>query len=86
MFVPFVLWLMFKDKPDRAFVAFHALQATVFQVVAFSFVMVTAFCTFGLSTVLLVPWFLLDLWMAWRAYQGEWAGYPGIADLGRKAG
>ena len=46
VFVPLVLWLVFRSKPDGGFVAFHALQATV------------------------------------RAYQGEWAGYPGMGSIG----
>jgi uncharacterized membrane protein len=83
MFAPLILWLVYRNRPDGQFVAFHALQATVFHFAAFAFIMVTAFCTFGLSTVLLLPWFALDVWMAVRAWQGEWAGYPGMADLGR---
>jgi len=83
MFVPVVLWLVHRNKPGSEFAAYHALQATVFHCAAFALILVTAFCTFGLSTVLLLPWFALDLWMAWRAYHGEWAGYPGMAGLGR---
>lgn len=84
MFGPFVLWLVYKDKEDGGFVAYHALQATVFHVAAFAFVMVTAFCTFGLSTLLLLPWFAFDLWMGWRAYQGEWASYPLLTSVGHR--
>ncbi len=83
MFAPLVLWLMHKDKPGSEFVTYHALQATVFHFAAFAFIMVTAFCTFGLSTLLLFPWFAIDVWMAYRAFQGEWAGYPGMDGVGR---
>ena len=83
MFVPLVLWLLYKDKPEGRFVAFHALQATVFHFAAFAFFMVTAFCTFGLSTLLLFPWVALDVWMAVRAFRGEWAAYPGLDGVGR---
>jgi hypothetical protein len=85
MFAPAVVWLMYRGKPGGEFAAYHALQATVFHVAAFALIMVTAFCTFGLSTILLLPWFAFDLWMAWRAYEGAWAGYPGMSGLGRPA-
>lgn len=83
MFVPLILWLVYRSRPDGGFVAYHALQATIFHVAAFAFIMVTAFCTFGLSTILLLPWFALDVWMGVRAFQGEWAGYPGMEGVGR---
>ena len=86
MFVPLVLWLLHREKEGGAFVAYHALQALVFHVSAFAFIMFTAFCTFGLSTILLLPWFLVDVWMAVRAYQGEWAPYPGLGGLGQLPG
>lgn len=86
MFGPAVIWLITRGQPGREFAAWHALQATLFHVAAFAFVMVTAFCTFGLSTMLLFPWFLFEGWLAWRAYQGAWEGYPGMGGIGRPDG
>lgn len=70
---PLVVWLIYRDK--AIFVRYHALQSLIFQVI----IAVIGSVTCGIGFLLLA----LQLWLAWRAYQGEWAGYPLIDGIGR---
>jgi uncharacterized Tic20 family protein len=70
---PLVLYLIKKDESQ--YVAYHAVQAGIFQVVSWAI----AGATCGLGLVLLV----LPIWIGIRAYNGEWAGYPLIDSAGR---
>ncbi len=67
------LYLIFKDK--GRFVKYHAVQSLVFQLVAWVIGGVT--CGFGFVIM------LAQLWLAYRAYQGEWNGYPLIEGVGK---
>lgn len=70
---PAIVWLLKKDQ--SRFVGYHALQATLFQ-------LVTAFlstATCGVGLLLLV----MPLWIGLRAQKGEWAGYPLLESAGR---
>lgn len=68
-----IMFLLFKDKAP--FVRYHAIQSLVFQIAATIIGGVT--CGFGFIL------FLLPLWGAYKAYQGEWEGYPLIAGIGK---
>ena len=62
-------------KDDSKYIAYHALQAAVFQVLSWLLAGVT--CGVGAVTLILsVVW-------AVKAYNGEWAGYPLIEKVGR---
>lgn len=76
MWAPAIVWFMYKDPPKSAFVRWHAIEALKVQVVAFIVVLFIGLLTCGIGTVLLVPWFALELWVAWQAYEGKRAGYP----------
>lgn len=88
---PLIIFLIKKDQSP--FVAYHALQALVYQaitsVVAMILVMFLMFVTFGLCfpAVILafVPWIGGVMW-ALKANQGEWTGYPLIDSIGRPEG
>ena len=70
---PILIYMIKKD--DSKFVAYHAVQATMFQVI--SGLVVGATCGVGLI--------LLILPIAWavKAYNGDWIGYPLIDSAGR---
>lgn len=68
-----LLYLIYKDK--SAFIRYHAIQSLVFQVIVA--IIGGATCGFGLFLA------LLQLWLAYRAYQGEWVGYPLVDGIGR---
>lgn len=70
---PLLLWLLKKDQ--SRFVAYHALQALVFQIIAWAISGVTC----GIGMVL----FVLPILLAIKANKGEWEGYPLIGGIGR---
>ena len=72
-FGPLLVYLVKKD--ESAFLSYHAIQAGIFQVISYA----VAGATCGIGAVLLI----LPLWLAYRAYNGEWAGYPLIDSAGR---
>ena len=73
VFGPLIVYLVKKD--ESAYVTYHAVQAGIFQIVSY----VIAGATCGIGAVL----FILPLWLAYRAYNGEWAGYPLLDSAGR---
>ena len=88
-FGPLVLWVLFKDKAP--FVKYHAMQSVVLTVVCgviavmhFVVSMIPVIGCFAmLFYVFYIPAMLLPMWGAYKAYEGEWYGFPGISDLGR---
>ena len=70
---PLILWLIKKDS--SRFVAYHAIQALIFQLLA----SVVSGATCGLGLVLLI----LPIVWGIKASKGEWAGYPLIESVGR---
>jgi uncharacterized protein len=70
---PLLAYLLKKD--ESPYVAYHAVQAGIFQVVSYAITGATC----GLGAVL----FVLPIWIGIRAYNGEWAGYPLLDSAGR---
>jgi uncharacterized Tic20 family protein len=68
------LLVYFFKKDESPYVAYHAIQAAIFQAIAFVIAGVT--CIGGLL-------FFVQIWLGIRAYNGEWAGYPMIDSAGR---
>ncbi len=84
---PLVVWFIFKDK--SAYIRYHAMQALLFQfftlIVASAISALTAI-TCGVGAVLylvLIPMFFIPVWGAWRAYEGDWNGFPMLSGFGR---
>ena len=70
---PLALYLIFKES--GRFVKYHAVQSLVFQIAGWIIDSVT--CGFGFIL------FFLPLWIGYRAFQGEWAGYPLLEGVGK---
>jgi uncharacterized protein len=70
---PLLVYLLKKD--ESRFVAYHSVQAGIFQLISWAI----AGATCGIGSVL----FLVAIWIGIRAYNGEWAGYPLIDSAGR---
>ncbi len=70
---PLVLYVLKRDQ--SRFVAYHSLQAVVFQLLT----ALISGATCGVGLLLLV----MPLWMGLRAQKGEWAGYPLLESVGR---
>jgi len=70
---PILIYVVKKD--ESKYVAYHAIQAGVFQAISWAI----AGATCGIGAVL----FVLPIWIGIRAYNGEWAGYPLLDSAGR---
>jgi len=67
-----LMYLVFKDKP---YIRYHAVQSGVVQIA----IWIIGTVTCGLGFIL----FLVPIWGAYKAYQGDWDGYPVISGVGR---
>lgn len=84
---PLVVWFIFKEK--SAFIRYHALQAVLYQFA--TLIVATAIGAFATITcgigailyILLIPMFFVPVWGAWRAYEGDWSGFPLLSGFGR---
>lgn len=69
---PLIVYMI--KKEESTFVKYHAVQGIIFQLIAWAIAGVTC----GVGLIL----FALPIWLAVRAYNGEWAGYPLIESMG----
>lgn len=83
-YLPFIGWiiaivaLLMEDKKNRPYIKFNAIQALVVAILLS--ILSTITCGFG--TVL----FLIMLWWAYQAYQGQDVKIPLISDFIRNQG
>lgn len=89
--VPLIVWLVKKDSSP--FVAYHSMQALVFQLVssaiAWSIMIVVLLFTFGLCFPILLVGFvpvIFGVLEGIKANEGKWSGYPGIREIGLPEG
>ncbi|HLB64058.1 MAG TPA: DUF4870 domain-containing protein [Anaerolineales bacterium] len=76
--VPIIILLM-QDKKDRPFIKAHNGQALAWGVVFYVIVMITSFFVIGLCIWPLGV--LLEIYWAYKAYQGEFINIPVISDF-----
>ncbi len=76
--VPIILLLM-EDKKNRPFIKAHNAQALAWGVAFYVIVTITSFFVIGLCIWPLG--FLLELYWAYKAYQGELVNIPVITDF-----
>ena len=88
---PGILWLMKKDQSP--FVAYHALQALIFQLAGYVIVSVVVTVLVTVTFGLCFPAFILyfapavgGIMWGLKANKGSWEGYPLIAQMGRPDG
>lgn len=79
-----VVILVSESMKDRPFQKFHAVQALVYWVVAIVISVVLSFVVVG-CFIGPLAW-LFSLWVAYKAYEGEYYELPIIADFIRKQG
>ena len=83
---PVILMLLLQGQP---FARYHATQAVALQVglwIAGIIIGTLGSFTCGAGYILylaLLPFALAPLWGAWKAWNGEWAGYPFVSGMGR---
>jgi len=86
IFTPIVsiILLLLEDKKDRPFIKAHNVQALVFGVVYYLIVSILSFVVVGLC---LIPvGIILQLYWAYKAYQGEMVNIPVITDFVKNQG
>jgi hypothetical protein len=88
---PIIFYLIFQEK--SRFIKYHAVQALLshaalwgMEIIGIILITIISTITCGIGSVLyivLLPLPLLHLWGAYKAYQGEWEGYPLVSGIGR---
>lgn len=81
--IPIVLLLM-EDKKDRAFIKAHNAQALAYGIILYVVVFITSFVLIGLC-IGPIGW-LIQLYWAYKAYQGEMVEIPFISDFVKNQG
>ncbi len=81
--VPIVL-LLVEGKKDRPFIRAHNMQALAWGVVFY--VLVSILSVFVIGLCLWPLGFLLQLWWAYKAYQGEYVEIPVITSFVKNQG
>jgi len=81
--VPIVL-LLLEDKKDRPFIKAHNIQALAFGLVWW---VLTSLLSFAIIGLCLIPvGFGLQIYWAYKAYQGEYVQIPVLTDFVKKQG
>lgn len=81
--VPAIVLLM-EDKKSRPFIKYHAVQALALQLVVFIGSFILSFVIIGACTGVLG--FIYMIYLAIKAYQGEYVVIPVITDFCKKQG
>ena len=83
--VPIIL-LLLEDKKNRLFIRAHNVQALAFGIVLWVLVTITT-PLFGIGTICVMPLgIILQLYWAFKAYQGEMIEIPLLTDFIKKQG
>ncbi len=82
-FVPVILYL-WEDKKDRPYIKKHYVQALAYGVVLFAITFITSFILIG-ACIGIFGW-LYQLYLGYKAYQGEEVVIPIISDFVIKQG
>lgn len=80
-----IVILLAEEMKSRPFQKFHAVQALVVNVVLWAIVFFISIVTCGLGAILAVLW-LVTLYWAYKAYQGEYFDIPVVTDFIIKQG
>ena len=79
--VPIIL-LLLEDKKDRPFIRAHNIQALIMGVIMMFGIPIIAVFTLGCGSLI---WLIMLYW-AYKAYQGELINIPVITDLVKNQG
>jgi uncharacterized membrane protein len=81
--VPIII-LLLEDKKNRPFIKAHNWQALAWGIVFYVVVTITSFFVIGLCVWPLGV--LVEIYWAYKAYQGEFVNIPVITDFVKKQG
>lgn len=73
LFMPVILpVLILLLKKDDKYVSYHAMQATIYQILMFVIAMIVGIFTLGLGLIIVMPLLVLyGLYGTWKAFQGD---------------
>ena len=81
-----IVILLSESMKTRPFQKFHAVQCLAFWVVVSVIGIVLSIITCGIGSLFFPILWLVSLWPAYKAYQGEYMEMPVITDFIRKQG
>jgi len=81
-----IVILISETNKARPFQKFHAVQSLAFWVVLTVIAIVLSIVTLGIGALCFPIFWLISLWPAYKAYQGEYMVLPVITDFIRKQG
>ena len=81
-----ILVLIMEDKKNRPYIKFHAVQSLVFNVVLWILIFLVSAITLGFGAICAPVLWLITIWPAVKAYQGEYLELPVVTDFIRKQG
>ncbi len=88
VFAPIVgiIVLLLEDKKSRPFIKYHAVQSIAISVVVFLLSIIITTITFGFGGLCVPLAWLVFLYWAYKAYQGEYVQIPWVSDFIKKQG
>jgi len=86
--IPFIalIAILMDDKNERPFIRYHAVQAIVFSVVLWTAILLLGIVTLGIGTMCSPILWLISLWPAYDAYQGNYTELPVITNFIKNRG
>jgi uncharacterized membrane protein len=78
--------ILMDDKNERPFIRYHAVQAIVFSVVLWTAILLLGIVTLGIGTMCSPVLWLISLWPAYDAYQGNYTELPVITNFIKNRG
>ena len=81
-----IIVLLMDEKKDRPFIKFHAIQSIAANVVYFVIATILAVITLGFGGICAPFLWLVFLWWAYKAYQGEYVEIPVITNFIKNQG
>lgn len=76
-----IIVLLIQDKKDRPFIKFHAVQSIAVSVVFWILSLIVTTVTFGIGGLCIPLVWLVFLYWAYKAYQGEMVNIPGVTNF-----
>jgi len=77
---PGLIYLL-KGK-DSPYIRYHATQAAIYHTIALVLVIILGVVTCGVGYIALPIFWIPAIMWGLKANKGEWAGYPGLANIG----
>jgi uncharacterized membrane protein len=81
-----IIILLAESMKTRPFQKFHAVQAIAVNIVVWVLYLIVSLVSFGFGALCFPVFWLVTLWPAYKAYQGEYMELPVITDFIKKQG